>query len=426
MPAIATHVFIDASLPAVTAVEREDLQTRYHPASPGSGAPRRILFPRMRRDRVPEGRFAEVFGTSPTIASEAPGRVNVIGEHTDYSGGFVLPAAIPLGCRAALALRRGRTVRVFSDHRAADGILEYELGRETAGRGWLDYVQGPTRTLADRGARLEGFDLAIASGIPPGAGLASSAALEVAVLRALRDAFGFGLDDVELAKIARRAENDFVGAPVGIMDPMAASLAPQYAALFLDTRSLAYERVSMPSGGELAVIDSGVPHDHAHGGYRIRRAECDEAARLLGVPLLRDLVGRDPNEVFGSLPEPLGRRARHVLSENGRVLETVEALRASDLSRAGTLMRASHRSLADDFEVSTPELDLLVEIAMAREDVFGARLTGGGFGGSVLLLVRRGRGRAAAEGVAEAYRRRSGRDATVLLPLPSPDPGLEP
>jgi galactokinase len=373
-----------------------------------------------------EEAFVRTYGDAPSVAAEAPGRVNVIGEHTDYSGGFVLPAAIPLRCRTALAVRSGRTVSVFSENRAEDGILGYELGREMAGRGWLDYVQGLTRMLADRGGRIEGFDLAIASEIPAGAGLASSAALEVAALRALRDAFGLGFDDVALAKIARRAENEFVGAPVGIMDPMAASLAPENAALFLDTRSLAHQPVPIPTGGELAVIDSGIPHEHARGGYRLRRAECDEAARLLGVALLRDLFGRDPDEVARALPEPLGRRARHVLSENGRVLETVEALRAGDLARAGTLMRASHRSLADDFEVSTPELDLLVEIAAARENVFGARLTGGGFGGSVLLLVRRGEGRAAAEDVAEEYRRRSGRDAGVLLPLRSATPDPEP
>jgi galactokinase len=321
-----------------------------------------------------------------------------------------------------LSVRSRRTIRAFSEWRAGDGILEYELGREERGRGWLDYVQGLTRTLADRGVRLEGFDLAVASDVPPGAGLASSAALEVAVLRGLREAFGLGLDDVSLAEIARRSEHDFVGAPVGVMDPMAASLATTGEALFLDTRSLAHERVPIPPGAELAVIDSGVAHAHSRGGYRARREECDDAARRLGVGLLRDLFGRDPDEVVGSLPEPLGRRVRHVLGENARVLGTVEAFRAGDLARAGAQMRESHRSLADDFEVSTPELDLLVEIASARGDVFGARLTGGGFGGSVLALVRRGEGCSAAEAVAAEYRRRSGRSARVLLPLPIPAP----
>jgi galactokinase len=376
----------------------------------------------MRRDGIPAPSFEKVFGAPPAVSSGAPGRVNVIGEHTDYSGGFVLPAAIPLRCRVGLSVRSRRTIRAFSEWRAGDGILEYELGREKPGRGWLDYVQGLTRTLADRGVRLEGFDLAVESDVPPGAGLASSAALEVAVLRALGGAFGLGLDDLSLAEIARRSENDFVGAPVGVMDPMAASLAPEGAALWIDTRSLAHEPVPIPPGGELAVIDSGVAHEHSRGGYRLRREQCDEAARRLGVGLLRDLLGRVPDEVARSLPEPLGRRVRHVLGENARVLETVDAFRVGDLARAGARMRESHRSLADDFEVSTPELDLLVEIASARKDVFGARLTGGGFGGSVLALVRRGEGRAAAEEVAAEYRRRSGRTATVRLPLPIPAP----
>jgi len=365
--------------------------------------------------------FARIYGTAPRVLGEAPGRVNVIGEHTDYSGGFVLAAAIPLRCRVALSPRRGRTIRAFSESRAADGILAYELGREAARRGWLDYVQGLTRTLGDEGgAGIEGFDLAIASVVPPGAGLASSAALGIAVLRALREAFALRLDDVALAEVAQESENEFVGAPVGIMDPMASSLAPENAALFLDTRSLTHERVPLPQGGALAVIDSGMPHEHSRGGYRTRRAECDEAARRLGVAMLRDLFGNDPNEIARSLPEPLGRRACHVLGENARVLDTVDAFRTGDLRRAGARMRESHRSLADDFEVSTPELDLLVEIATSRDGVFGARLTGGGFGGSVVLLTRRGEGRVAAVDVAAEYRRRCGRDAAILLPAPDP------
>ena len=363
-----------------------------------------------------EERFAGVFGETAAIAAGAPGRVNVIGEHTDYSGGFVFPAAIPLRCRVALAARPGRRVRAFSENRAADGTLEYELGGETPGRGWLDYLQGVTRILARGSDRIDGFDLVIAADIPPGAGLASSAALAVATLRALRAAFGLSFDDLALALIARRAENEFVGAPVGIMDPMASSLAPEGSALFLDTRSLAHEEVPIPPDAELAVIDSGIPHEHARGGYRTRRAECDEAARRLEVAELRDVLGRDPETVAGALPDPLGRRVRHVLTENMRVLDAVHAWRARDSVRAGELMKESHRSLSEDFEVSTPEIDRLADLANARDDVFGARLTGGGFGGSVLLLARRGSGRAAAEEVVREYGDSTGRTATVLLP----------
>ena len=361
------------------------------------------------------GRFAELFGGEPEHRAEAPGRVNLIGEHTDTSGGFVLPAVIPLRCRVALARRAGTRVRLFSENRERDGVLEYDIGRERPGRGWIDYVQGVTRILAENAVALGGFDAAVSSDVPLGSGLASSAALEVATLRALREAFRLRLDDVSLAKVGRRAENEFVGAPVGIMDPMASSLAPEGAALFLDTRSLAHEAVPIPEAAALAVLDSGLPHEHARGGYRTRRAEVDEAARRLGVPELRDVFGEDPESVAARLPEPLSRRARHVLTENRRVLEAVSALRAGELSRAGALMRESHRSLAADFEVSTPEIDILVEIANARPDVYGARLTGGGFGGSVLLLAERGTARAAAENVAEEYRTRTGRRTTVLL-----------
>ena len=370
----------------------------------------------MLRPGEPAGRFAEVFGAPPILSAEAPGRVNVIGEHTDYSGGFVLPAAIPLRCRVALAVRTDRMVRAFSENRRNDGILEFELGREAAGRGWIDYVQGLTRTLASRTDRVAGFDLAVTSDVPPGAGLASSAALEVAILRALREAFALPLDDRALALLARQSENEFVGAPVGIMDSMASSLAPRGSALLLDTRSLAHEDVPIPPAAELAVVDSGLPHEHARGGYRTRRAECDEAARRLGVGELRDLLGRDPETLARELPDPLGPRVRHVLTENFRVLEAVRAFRAEDLGRAGALMKQSHRSLSEDFEVSTPELDLLAGLANERSDVFGARLTGGGFGGSVLLLARRGSGRVAAEAIAGEYRARTSRAATVLLP----------
>jgi galactokinase len=364
--------------------------------------------------------FAERFGSAPDVETDAPGRVNLIGEHTDYSGGFVLPAAIPRRCRVSLARRGGRRVRLFSTNRAADGVREYALGEESPARGWIDYVQGITRVLSARGDALGGFDATVASDVPLGSGLASSAALEVSMLRALREAFGLALDDVALAQAGRRAENEFVGAPVGIMDQMASSLAPEGAALFLDTRSLAHETVPMPPGAELGVIDSGLPHEHAKGGYRTRRAEVDEATRLLGVRALRDLLDEDPESVAGRLPEPLSRRVRHVLTENRRVLEAVAALHGGDLASMGALMRAAHRSLAEDFEVSTPEIDLLVSLADGRPGVYGARLTGGGFGGSVLLLAARGTARAAADAVAGDYRGRTGRTATVLLPIPSP------
>jgi galactokinase len=357
--------------------------------------------------------FQAIFGDAPAVRADAPGRVNLIGEHTDYNGGFVLPTAIPQRTSVELAPRAGRRARVWSREFSGD-ILEYELGAAAPGRGWLDYVQGVTATLAAAGHRLGGFDLRIESSVPPGSGLASSAALEVSLLRALRAAFGLAIDDLELALLGQRAENDFVGARVGIMDQLAASLADEGVALFVDTRSLDYERVPLPPAAELIVISSGLSHGHAGGEYNARRADCERACELLGVPQLRDLAPADLPRL-SALPQPLGRRARHVVTENQRVLASVAALRSEDVRRLGELLFESHRSLRDDYEVSIPQLDLLVELGRAEPDVYGARLTGGGFGGSVVMLARRGRARAAAK-IASRYAAETGHRPTVLLP----------
>jgi galactokinase len=362
--------------------------------------------------------FTELFGREVAIRADAPGRVNLIGEHTDYSGGFVLPLAIPQRTRAELAVRDGFQVRAWSanldggNHKQPE---EYRLGEETPGRGWLDYIQGVTQVLARQGHRLGGFDLRIESDIPPGSGLSSSAALEVSLLRALREAFRLDLDDVKLALAGQKAENDFVGAPVGVMDQMASSLADTTTALFIDTRHLRYQRIPLPAAAELAVIDSGVSHSHSTGEYRVRRRECERAAELLGVPQLRDL---DRNDLWrlAALPEPLDRRARHVITENARVRGAVSAMQEGDLERLGGLINASHDSLRDDYEVSVPEVDLLVSLARAEAEVYGARMTGGGFGGSIVILARQGSARAVGDRVAERYGRESGRTGTRLVP----------
>ncbi len=350
------------------------------------------------------------------VVADAPGRVNLIGEHTDYNGGFVLPAAIPQRTRVELVLRVGDHVRGWSATVETEPEGEYQLGEERPGKGWLDYVQGITATLRSMGHGLGGFDLRVSSEVPMGSGLSSSAALEVAVLRALREAFGLRLDDVELALMGQRAENEFVGARVGIMDQMAASLADENTALFLDTRSLEYERVPLPAEAELIVIHSGVVHRHASGNYNTRREECERAAELLHVTQLREVETRELSRV-GKLPEPLNRRARHVVSENARVLEAVAALRAADVERLGKLFGASHASMRDDYEVSAPEVDLLVEMLEREPEVYGARLTGGGFGGSVVALARRETGAAVAERAAARYAAESGRTPEVLVPM---------
>jgi galactokinase len=359
--------------------------------------------------------FEQLFGRPPTVVGRAPGRVNLIGEHTDYNGGFVLPIAIPQRTQVQLAPREDTAVRVWSEHAGGDGIAGYALGAERPGRGWLDYVQGVTRVLGDSGHRVRGFDARIESTVPAGSGLSSSAALEIALLRALDGVFSLGLDAVAMARVGQRAENDFVGAPVGIMDQMACRLAGTSHALFIDTRSLAWERIALPRAGELVVIDSGVTHAHAGGDYRRRRDECARAAALLGVPALRDLAFHELARA-AALPPPLDRRARHVVTENARVLAAVGALRAGEAKALGALFAASHASMRDDFEMSVAEIDLLVRLAADEPAVFGARLTGGGFGGAVVMLASRGAGAACAARIARAYAARSGRAPTVLLP----------
>lgn len=360
--------------------------------------------------------FAALFGRAPAVFSDAPGRVNLIGEHTDYNGGLVLPTAIPQRTRVAIAPRGDGTVRAWSANLPGQAPEEYALGREAAGRGWLDYVQGVTFVLRRAGLPLQGFDVRLESDVPLGAGLSSSAALEIALLRGLRTALSLPLDDREMALLGQAAENDFVGARVGIMDQMASSLADESVALLLDARSLETERIPIPPAVEVGVIASGIRHDNARGGYGARRAECEEAARRLQVPLLRDVQERGPTS-WESLPPPLDRRVRHVVTENDRVRRAVDALRSSALEELGELLSASHRSLRDDFDVSLPELDLLVEIAGREPAIRGARLTGGGFGGSVVLVGERGETRTAARRITRGYREKTGRAAEVLLPL---------
>ncbi|WP_426749713.1 galactokinase [Myxococcus sp. Y35] len=363
--------------------------------------------------------FEALFGQPPRIRARAPGRVNLIGEHTDYNGGFVLPMAIPQHTEVELAPREDRRVRAYSANIGpAERLGEYALGQEQPGRGWLDYVQGVTRILHDEGHTLRGFDVWLRSDVPAGSGLSSSAALEVALLRGLRETFGLALDDVRIALLGQRVECDFVGAPVGVMDQMASSLAQEGSALFLDARSLRYERVPLPWEVEPLVINSGVTHSHAGGDYRVRRMECERAAALLGVPQLRDLTEQELPRAL-ALPEPLGRRVRHVLTENARVLDAVRALRAVDLASLGPLLYASHASQRDDYEVSVPEIELLVDLARTEPDVLGARLTGGGFGGSVVMLARAGKGAAAAARISARYAEHAGRPATVLVPEPA-------
>ncbi len=355
------------------------------------------------------------------IAASAPGRVNLIGEHTDYNDGHVLPTPMPQRTWAELERRADDRVIVWSRER---GHAEYRIGHERRTGSWIDYVQGCTAAVREAGHALSGMELRLRSDVPIGSGLSSSAALELAVLRAVRAAFALPIDDTALALLGQRAEHELVGAPVGAMDQLVASLGELGWALLIDMRSLRVRRVPLPRA-DLIVISSGIRHDHAAGDYRTRRAECEEAARRLGVASLRDLGPADAARV-ATLPDPLGRRVRHLMTETARVLAAADALAASDLPRLGALFRASHASMRDDYEVSLPAIDELVAIADAHADVFGARLTGGGFGGSIVALALRGTGARVARSIRGRYEARTGNAAQILLAGVAGDPSCSP
>jgi len=359
--------------------------------------------------------FVERFGREPATSARAPGRVNLIGEHTDYNGGFVLPMITTQDTRVLMARRDDRRARLWSANvDAAQSEVEYELGGERKADGWADYVRGVTAVLRDAVSTLGGFDATITSTVPLGSGLSSSASLEVAMLRALNGLFGLGLDASAIARLAHRAETEFVGVPVGVMDQMAVSLGSPHSALFIDTRSLERESFPLPAATALLIIDSGVPHGHAAGEYRVRRQECDTAARQLGVASLRDATLRQLE--ISTLPNPLRKRARHVITENQRVLEATEALRQRRAAEFGALMNASHESLRVDFEVSTPDVDRLVGQTQSEAGVFGARMTGGGFGGAIVGLADESHAAAIAARVAANYSSHGRYCATVLAP----------
>jgi galactokinase len=326
-----------------------------------------------------------------------------------------LPTALPQETHVLLARRDDRTVRALSVDLGESGVTTFELGAEHRTGTWIDYVQGVTRELVERGARLWGVDMLVTSNVPLGKGLSSSASLEVAVGRALRELFNLQLDDVDLAMVGHRAETEFVGAPVGIMDQMVCSLGDRSTALFLDALTKAYERVPIPPAIELGIIDSGIAHSHASGEYRTRRRECEEAAQKLGVKMLRECTLTDLPAIT-RLPDPLNRRARHVVTENARVLLAVDALRRGDAPALGRLFLESHASMRDDFEVSLPAIDRLVEIAASDPRVYGGRLTGGGFGGAVVVLCHRGDAARATSRIAETYGVSTRCNGQVLIP----------
>jgi galactokinase len=322
----------------------------------------------------------------------------------------MLPVATPQGTTVALARSQDDQHHLYSG--TLDGNVTFAAKGGSAPQGFGSYIEGCIRLVEATGVEIPPLRVFVTTDLPVGSGLSSSAALEVSTLRALRQLLGFELDDVKLAQIAQRAEIDYAHVNCGIMDQMASSLCDERNMLFIDARTLEHRLVQMPEGTELIVIDSGMPRTLAASKYNERRAECEEASRKLGVKALRDVT--DPQAVEG-LPEPLRRRARHVVLEDLRVLEAAGGVSAE---RFGELMNASHDSLRDDYEVSIPELDRLVEALRAAPGVLGARLTGAGFGGACVALCRAGQARAAAETALSNYNK-EGRKGRILIPVPT-------
>jgi galactokinase len=342
-------------------------------------------------------RFIELYGSRPRVFS-APGRVNLIGEHTDYNDGFVLPMAIDRRTFVAASPRDDRTIRAASTD--AGGRIEFEIGGEySSGRDrakraiWGGYVYGMAECLRREEFDLRGADLLISSDVPIGAGLSSSAALEISTGFALLEISGQMVDPVDLALVGQRAEREFAGTRCGIMDQYIACLGIEGHALLIDCRSLEYRAAPIDLGrARIVVCDSMVKHNLASGEYNRRRAECEDGVkwlskRLPGIQALRDVEIDDFDFYAGALPETIRRRCNHVITENARTVAAVEALERGDLLQFGKLMYSSHESLRLDYEVSCRELDLLVSIASRCDGVFGARMTGGGFGGCTVNLV---------------------------------------
>lgn len=339
-------------------------------------------------------RFHELFGCAPQATASAPGRVNLLGEHTDYNQGLVLPLAIPRCVDIEIAAA-GDGLHRFHSGQLGETV-QFEDGRQSP-PGFARYLQGCIEALRARGHRVPAILARVDSSVPIGSGLSSSAALEVATLRALRALLQLDIDDEQIACLAHEAETRHVGVQCGILDQMASSLAGTDCMLFLDTRTLERKLLPLPAGAAVLIVDSGVHRSLAASGYNQRRAECEQAAAKLGLASLRDVEALPAPD---ALPDVLFRRVRHVFTENARVRQ---AVRGIDAAAFGDLMNASHASLSTDYEVSTPRLDALAAALQSAPDVFGAKLTGAGFGGACVALVREHRGAAVAAQVMSTY-----------------------
>ncbi|MFD0668522.1 galactokinase [Ramlibacter sp. MAHUQ-53] len=362
--------------------------------------------------------FTQAFGDGPTLRVRAPGRVNLIGEHTDYNDGFVLPCAIDYQTVVAATARDDGRVRVVAaDYAGAQDDFRAEAPvPHRPGLPWTEYVRGCVDVLLARGCALPGSDLAIAGNVPQGAGLSSSASLEVAVIEALNRLHGLGLSPTEVALLAQRAENGFVGCNCGIMDQLISARGENGHALLIDCRSLDAQAVPLPAGLAVMIVHSRVARGLVDSAYNERRIQCEAAARHYGVRALRDLDEAALARGAAGLDAVALRRARHVVTENRRTQEAAAALAAGDLPALGRLMAESHASMRDDFEITVPAIDRLVDLAQAAiGDPGGARMTGGGFGGCVVALLPHERVDAVRAAIAAGYRAPGGEPATVWV-----------
>ncbi|EPP4296872.1 galactokinase [Vibrio navarrensis] len=334
--------------------------------------------------------FEQVLGYAPSHIIQAPGRVNLIGEHTDYNDGFVLPCAINYQTVVAAAKREDNIVRVVSvDY--SNAVDEFDITQAITfqqDKMWANYIRGVVKCLLARGYSFTGADISVSGNVPQGAGLSSSAALEVVIGQTFKVLFNLEISQAEIALNGQQAENEFVGCNCGIMDQMISAEGRENHAILLDCRSLETESVSMPEEMAVVIINSNKKRGLVDSEYNSRRQQCEEAARIFGVEALRDVTIEQFNEKEAELDEMVAKRARHVITENDRTVEAAQALRAHDMKRIGELMAESHASMRDDFEITVKEIDTLVDIVKeVIGDQGGVRMTGGGFGGCVVALV---------------------------------------
>ncbi len=357
-------------------------------------------------------RFEALFGEAPPLLVRAPGRVNLIGEHTDYNDGFVLPMAIDRAVWIALRPRPDERVTVHAlDY---DDVAELDLRDLRRGEGWQEYVKGVAH-VAQEDWPVRGWEGVMAGDVPIGAGLSSSAALELATLRAFAAVGRWPWDATEMARLGRRAENEWVGVQCGIMDQMISAAGRRGHALLIDCRTLATEAVPLPPECIVVILDTATRRGLVDSAYNERRAQCEAAAAHFGVPALRDVDMARFEAKGAGLDEQARRRARHVITENARTLAAAEALRRGDAAGMGRLMNASHTSMRDDFEISRPEMDTMVGLAQAEPGCYGARMTGGGFGGVAVALVRASAAAGFAASVAMAYQRMTNLEPSVYI-----------